>query len=163
MPIIIDTLQNAVQSTLANFLQQRISTNDDLHSDVYRTMRDVANLLLEKQLVCEAFDKDPFELIARRHDLEEEEDDDGHDDGNPVENGVGGLKEEKHCRDISDINSNGDIDDDSPERKMNTELIARVKVSEAIVSTHKYQYRYAFDWCNIYFYMHTSAIYAYQR
>ena len=141
MPIIIDTLQNAVQSTLAAFLQHRLSTNDDLHSDVYRTIRDVANLLLEKQLVCEAFDKDPFELIARRHDLEEE-DDDGHDDGNPVENGVGGLKEEKHRRGISDINSNSDIDDDSLERK----IIARVKVSKAIVSTHKHQCRYAFDW-----------------
>ena len=134
MPIIIDTLQNAVQSTLATFLQHRLSTNDDLHSDVYRTIRDVANLLLEKQLVCEAFDKDPFELMSRRHDLEDDEV--GHDDGNSIGRGigVGGSKQGNHG--IGDDDNNDDIDDDALERKKNAELISRVKVSEATVSTH---------------------------
>jgi hypothetical protein len=139
----IDTLQSAVQSTLSTFLKHRLSTNDDLHSDVYRTIRDVANLLLERQLVYEAFDKDPFELMTtRRHDGA-----DGADAPVTGRPGVGkGAEEENddldeevadedHAGDEDNHDDDDDINDDLLEQKKNAELIARVKVSD--LSTQK--------------------------
>lgn len=62
----------------------------------------MANLLLEKQLVCDAFDRDPFELTSNRgHSTDSDENDDDDDD-----------------------------DDGLLEKKKNAELIDRVKVSE---------------------------------
>ena len=145
----IDTLQSAVQSTLSAFLHDRLSTNDDLHADVYRTIRDVANLLLEKQLVCEAFDKDPFELMTtRRHGGGGGGGDDGDDGaeapvtgrlrvGKGAEEENDDLDEEVADEDHADDKDNhddddddDDIDDDLLEKRKNAELIARVKVRD---------------------------------
>ena len=58
-----NNLQQAVQSTITTFLENRTSTNSDIAVDVYRTIRNEAHLLLERQLILDAFDADPFELM----------------------------------------------------------------------------------------------------
>jgi len=79
-------LQKAVQSSLSAFLQQRLDSDGDIAQDVYRTLRDEANLLLERQLVCDALDTDPFELVRMSAPAESTPDDgDGETDGNEEE------------------------------------------------------------------------------
>ncbi|KAL7475472.1 hypothetical protein ACHAW6_001382 [Cyclotella cf. meneghiniana] len=56
-------LKQAVQSVLSSFLEQRRSTHDDIAQDVYRTFRDEANLLLERELIFNSFDSDPFGVM----------------------------------------------------------------------------------------------------
>ncbi len=85
-------LKLAVQSSIASFLSTRLTSNGDIAQDVYRTIRDEAHLLLERQLISDALDSDPFELMKMPSsscddddnvDEEEEqnEDDDDDDDG----------------------------------------------------------------------------------
>ena len=118
-------LQHAVQSTLSSFLQQRISTNGDIAQDVYRTLRDEASLLLERQLVCDALDLDPFELMKISSGKGECTEDDDADDGakDRGENGIGhgGSAGEKNMDEIG-------VEDDLSEKEKNRKLIARVKV-----------------------------------
>ena len=74
-------LKQAVQSVLSSFLEQRRSTHDDIAQDVYRIFRDEADLLLERELIFNSFDSDPFGMMkiegvmdagdANDHDLEE--------------------------------------------------------------------------------------------
>ncbi len=151
MPIsTVDTLQNAVQSTLSTFLQHRVSTNDDLLSDVYRAIRDAATLLLEKQLVCEAFDKDPFELMnccRHNHNLDDDHHH-HHHHGRRMGTGEGVMRmegtsnysthEEVSQVKITRDKKNDDMDEDLLEKKKNAEIIARAKVSEAIVQLTHY-------------------------
>jgi hypothetical protein len=64
-------LKQAVQSTLSSFLEQRRSTHDDIAQDIYRALRDEANLQLERELICSSLDTDPFGLVR---DVDGEED-----------------------------------------------------------------------------------------
>jgi hypothetical protein len=68
-------LRLAVRSSLETFLSTRLSSNGDIAQDVYRAMRDEAHLLLERQLISDALDSDPFELmrVSSGGDGEEEE------------------------------------------------------------------------------------------
>lgn len=56
-------LKVAVQSSIASFLSTRLSSNGDIAQDVYRALRDEAHLLLERQLISDALDLDPFDLM----------------------------------------------------------------------------------------------------
>ena len=58
-----DTLKHAAKASLASFLSTRLSSNGDIAQDVYRAMRDEAHLLLERQMILDALDSDPFELM----------------------------------------------------------------------------------------------------
>ena len=58
-----NTLKLAAKASLAAFLSTRLSSNGDIAQDVYRAMRDEAHLLLERQMVSDALDSDPFELM----------------------------------------------------------------------------------------------------
>jgi len=58
-----NTLKLAAKASLASFLSTRLSSNGDIAQDVYRAMRDEAHLLLERQMVSDALDSDPFELM----------------------------------------------------------------------------------------------------
>ena len=76
-----NSLKLAVKTSLAKFLSARLSSNCDIAQDVYRAMRDEANLLLERQVVADALDSDPFELmkvsssVAENNEEEEKIDD----------------------------------------------------------------------------------------
>ena len=61
-------LNEAVQSILQTFLEQRKSSNEDIAQDVYRAIRDEANLLLERESICNVFDSDPFGLTRPDED-----------------------------------------------------------------------------------------------
>ena len=65
-------LKQAVQTILNSFLEQRQSSHADIPQDVYRTIRDEADLLLQRESICDVFDSDPFGLVKP--------DDDGDDD-----------------------------------------------------------------------------------
>jgi hypothetical protein len=56
-------LKQAVQTILASFLEQRQSIHDDIAQDIYRTIRDEASLLLERETICDVFSSDPFGLV----------------------------------------------------------------------------------------------------
>ena len=58
-----NTLKLAAKASLASFLSTRLSSNSDIAQDVYRAMRDEAHLLLERQMISDALDSDPFELM----------------------------------------------------------------------------------------------------
>ena len=58
-----DTLKHAAKASLASFLSARLSSNGDIAQDVYRAIRDEAHLLLERQMISDALDSDPFELM----------------------------------------------------------------------------------------------------
>lgn len=66
-------LKQAAQTILASFLKQRQSSNDDIAQDVYRTIRDEANLLLERESICNVLDSDPFGMT--KPDADDDEDD----------------------------------------------------------------------------------------
>ena len=116
-------LQQAVQSTLSSFLQQRLASDyADIAQDVYRTLRDEAHLLLERQLICDALDSDPFELMRVSSSGGNScYDDDGNDAEDCCKSGQcdsGGGKEDVHVAD----------EDELLEKRKNREVIARVKV-----------------------------------
>lgn len=76
-----ETLKLAARASLASFLSTRLSSNGDIAQDVYRAMRDEAHLLLERQMLSDALDSDPFELMrvssgGAENEKEEEEVDD---------------------------------------------------------------------------------------
>ncbi|KAL7524770.1 hypothetical protein ACHAXR_000710, partial [Thalassiosira sp. AJA248-18] len=91
--------------------------------DVYRAIRDEAHLLLERQLVCDALDLDPFELM-RVSSAGDADDIIGGDDG------AGGDD------DADDNEGNDKIDNDEEllEKKKNGEVIARVKDMMRVIS-----------------------------
>lgn len=97
----ISNLKQAVQSTLASFLSQRHSLHSDIAQDVFRTIRDESNLLLERQLIFDALDSDPFELMK----VDGGEEGSGGDDNNEMEK------------------------DNLEEKRKNRVLIARIKVN----------------------------------
>jgi hypothetical protein len=66
-------LKQEAQTILASFLKQRQSSNDDIAQDVYRTIRDEANLLLERESICNVLDSDPFGMT--KPDADDDEDD----------------------------------------------------------------------------------------
>jgi len=110
-----DTLQRAVQTALSSFLQERISEDvGDIAQDVYRAIRDEASLLLERQLICDALDSDPFRLMRVSSDQEEGEQFAGDD----------GTKEEEQDADADEL----------AEKKKNAEVIARVKDLLRVIS-----------------------------
>ena len=74
------SLKLAVKTSLANFLSERLSSGGDIAQDVYRAMRDEANLLLERQLVADALDSDPFELMKISSSATEGEEEEKIDD-----------------------------------------------------------------------------------
>ena len=84
-----NNLKLAVQSSLASFLSTRLVSNGDIAQDVYRAIRDEAHLLYERQLISDALDSDPFELMVSSSSSsggdgadkvpEEQEQDDGSD------------------------------------------------------------------------------------
>ena len=126
------TLQQAVQSALSSFLQNRVLSNDDIAQDVYRTVRDEAHLLLERQLICDALDSDPFELmkvqtVASPPSSSNDNDEGGESDGNGDEefdnNEVQADKEEE--------------DDDMMEKQKNTEVITRIKSMLRVISCNR--------------------------
>mmetsp|Transcript_19658 Transcript_19658/g.39557 ORF Transcript_19658/g.39557 Transcript_19658/m.39557 type:complete len:459 (+) Transcript_19658:71-1447(+) len=78
----IPILKSAVHAAITNFLHNRLSSHGDIAADVYRTLRDEAGLLFERQLIFDALDSDPFELtkIAPSEHAEKAGDDDEADD-----------------------------------------------------------------------------------
>lgn len=96
----IPILKSAVHAAIANFLHNRLSNHGDLAADVYRTLRDEAGLLFERQLIFDALDSDPFELTK--------------------------IAPSEHAQKAGD----GDKADDEVllDKKRNAEVIARVKV-----------------------------------
>ena len=65
-------LKQAVQTILNSFLEQRQSSHADIPQDVYRTIRDEADLLLHRESICDVFDSDPFGLVKPDDDDDEE-------------------------------------------------------------------------------------------
>mmetsp|Transcript_42739 Transcript_42739/g.89651 ORF Transcript_42739/g.89651 Transcript_42739/m.89651 type:complete len:470 (+) Transcript_42739:285-1694(+) len=113
------TLQSAVKTTLFTFLQQRTSDDvGDIAQDIYRTLRDEASLLLERQLMCDALDTDPFDLtrevsVAPGGDT-------------PSDGEEGNIME--------DDNGDDDGEADLLEKKKNRELITRFKDMVRVIS-----------------------------
>ena len=65
MPTVDNNLRGAAHAALSSFLDRHLSSHDDVTAaDVYRTMRDVANLLYEGQAVRDVLDSDPFDLAG---------------------------------------------------------------------------------------------------
>mmetsp|Transcript_16605 Transcript_16605/g.24388 ORF Transcript_16605/g.24388 Transcript_16605/m.24388 type:complete len:384 (+) Transcript_16605:171-1322(+) len=52
----------SVRQALLSYLNNRTSQYDDIAVDVLRIIQEESTLLLEKQYICDAFDKDPFQL-----------------------------------------------------------------------------------------------------
>lgn len=71
--MIYPTLKQAAQTILQTFLEKRQSSNEDIAQDVYRTIRDEANLLLERESICNVFDSDPFGITRPDEDDDEDE------------------------------------------------------------------------------------------
>ena len=111
----IANLKQAVQSTLAAFFNQRHSHHGDVAADVYRTLRDEANLLLERQFIWDALDSDPFEMMRVSGD------DDGDDDQLHAD-GIGN-REEETCKTTKFKDG-----EDLVEKRKNAEVIDRLKV-----------------------------------
>lgn len=65
-------LKQAVQTILNSFLEQRQSSHADIAQDVYRTIRDEADLLFQRESICDVFDSDPFGLVKPDDDDDEE-------------------------------------------------------------------------------------------
>lgn len=65
-------LKQAVQTILSSFLEKRQSSHADIPQDVYRTIRDEADLLLQRECICDVFDSDPFGLVKPDDDDDEE-------------------------------------------------------------------------------------------
>ena len=57
------SLKDAVRSALSQLLEERKATHDDISLDVYRAIRDEAQLLLERQKIVDCLDSDPFGLM----------------------------------------------------------------------------------------------------
>ena len=57
------SLKDAVRTALSQLLEERKSTHDDISLDVYRAVRDEAQLLLERQKIADCLDSDPFGLM----------------------------------------------------------------------------------------------------
>ena len=110
-----NNLQQAIQSTITTFLENRTSTNSDIAVDVYRTIRNEAHLLLERQLILDAFDADPFELM-KVSTAEHDDDDSASSDKDLDEN-----------QDISDNKDEENNNDDILEKQKNTKVIQRIK------------------------------------
>ena len=68
-----ERLKEAVQTILSSFLEQRQSSHDDIAEDVYRSLRDEANLLLEREAIYNVFDSDPFGLVKPDDDADEDD------------------------------------------------------------------------------------------
>lgn len=68
-----ERLNEAVQTTIDSFLKQRQSSNDDIAQDVYRALRDEANLLLEREAIYNVFDSDPFGLVKSDDEADDED------------------------------------------------------------------------------------------
>ena len=110
----MSSLKNAVHSTLANLLSTRLSDHGDIAADVYRTLRDEAALLLERQFISDALDVDPFELTRSS--------------GGSSPTGEGDDENAEADNDEEKSNG-GDDEEDLLEKKKNAGVIARVKVS----------------------------------
>ncbi len=101
----IPILKSAVHATIADFLHNRLSNHGDIAADVYRTLRDEAGLLFERQLIFDSLDSDPFELTKMAPNEHAEK---------------GGIDDE--------------VDEEVfLDKKRNAEVIARVKVSTPIL------------------------------
>jgi hypothetical protein len=101
-------LKLAVQSS-----STRLTSNGDIAQDVYRTIRDEAHLLLERQLISDALDSDPFELMKMTPS--------SCDDDN--------VDEEEEQQDDDDNNGSVLLD-----KKKNREMIERFKDMMSVIS-----------------------------
>ena len=121
MPPVDDNLRGAAHAALSSFLDRRLTSHDDVTAaDVYRTMRDVANLLYEGQAVRDMLDSDPFDLTRTRdEERDDDDDDDDDDDGGADEGGA-------------DEDDDDDDEENASEKKKNGKVIARVKVRRLI-------------------------------
>ena len=54
-------LKDSVQAAIASYVQARKDTHTAV--DVLRMIRDQANLLYERQMICDALDADPMEQL----------------------------------------------------------------------------------------------------
>ena len=108
-----NNLQQAVQSTITTFLENRTSTNSDIAVDVYRTIRNEAHLLLERQLILDAFDADPFELM-KVSTAEHDDDDSARSDKD---------LDKDQVEVASDNKDEGNNNDDILEKQKNTKVI----------------------------------------
>ena len=108
-----NNLQQAIQSTITTFLENRTSTNSDIAVDVYRTIRNEAHLLFERQMILDAFDADLFELMK----VSTAE----HDDG------ASSDRDLDENQDISDSKDEEHNNDDILEKQKNTKVIQRIK------------------------------------
>lgn len=57
------SLKDAVRTALSQLLEERKTSHDDISQDVYRAIRDEAQLLLERQKIADCLDSDPFGLM----------------------------------------------------------------------------------------------------
>ena len=109
-----NNLQQSVQSTITTFLENRITANSDIAVDVYRAIRDEAQLLLERQLIFDTFDADPFELMKVSSTAE--------DDGS-----ASSEKDLNEDEVSSDNKGEKHNNDDIHEKQKNAKVIKRIK------------------------------------
>jgi len=62
-------LTKAVRTALSRFVSHREENEADVAIDVLRAIRDEAVLLMERQIIWDTFDSDPFELCKNSNSL----------------------------------------------------------------------------------------------
>jgi len=120
------TLQQDVQSSIAKLLQQRQTNNSDIAIDVYRTIQHESHLLVERQLILDALDNDPFGLMKVVENNDAEQSDVGNEDKEEDSNNT----DQKVDNDTEESTAN----EDNLEIQKNIELITRIKNMLRVIS-----------------------------
>jgi len=120
------TLQQDVQSSIAKLLQQRQTNNSDIAIDVYRTIQHESHLLIERQLILDALDNDPFGLMKVVENNDAEQSDVGNEDKEEDSNNT----DQKVDNDTEESTAN----EDNLEIQKNIELITRIKNMLRVIS-----------------------------
>ena len=124
------TLQQDVQASIATLLQKRQTNNSDIAIDVYRTIQHESYLLVERQLILDALDNDPFGLMkVVNNDAEQSN----------VAKFEKFLQEEEDGNNTDDQKVNKDTvqsttTEEDQEKQKNTELITRIKSMLRVIS-----------------------------
>ena len=123
------TLQQDVHSSIAKLLQHRQTNNSDIAIDVYRAIQHESYLLVERQLILDALDNDPFGLMKKVDD--ENNDEQSSDVGSDNDDDDDGYNTEDKTvnKDIEAF-----INEINPEKQKNTELITRIKSMLRVIS-----------------------------
>ena len=128
------TLKQDVQASISTLLQQRQTNNSDIAIDVYRAIQNESYLLVERQLILDALDNDPFGLMKVV-------------DNNNAEQSSNVAKFEKFLQEEEDTGNNTDgqnvnkdavqqfpTTEENQEKQKNIELITRIKNMLRVIS-----------------------------